>query len=78
LYFFEFFKKKSFKYKILIFSPHKHLLASFCFEPLFVTTGLDYEESDGNIRVMAAILDAILNFAKCLNVTKGRFWKWIT
>jgi len=41
-----------------------------CFEPLFVTTWLNYEESNDDIRETAAILDPILNFSKCSRVTK--------
>jgi len=40
------------------------------FELLFVTAGLNYEESNDDIRESAAILDAILNFSKCSRVTK--------
>jgi len=43
---------------------------SACFELLFVTIGLNYEESTDDIREAAAILDAILNFSKCSRVTK--------
>jgi len=40
------------------------LCHSACFELLFVTIGLNYEESNDDIRETAAILDAILNFSK--------------
>jgi len=43
---------------------------SACLELLFVTIGLNYEESNDDIRETAAILDAILNFSKCSRVTK--------
>jgi len=43
---------------------------SACFELLFVTIGLNYKESNADIRETAAILDAILNFSKCSGVTK--------
>ena len=52
------------KYKIKILSLPKgtSLYHSACLEPLCVTTGLNYEESYDEVREMAAILDAILNF----------------
>jgi len=43
---------------------------SACFELLFVAIGLNYEESNDDIRETAAILDAILNFSKCSRLTK--------
>jgi len=41
-----------------------------CFELLFVSIGLNYDESNDDICETAAILDAILNFSKCSRVTK--------
>ena len=41
-----------------------------CFELIFVTIGLNYEEINNDIRETAAILDVVLNFSKCSRVTK--------
>ena len=48
----------------------EHRRHSACFELLFVTIGLNYEESNDDIHETAAMLDAILNFSKCSRVTK--------
>jgi len=58
------------KFKPILTPKGTFLRHSACFQLLFVTIGLNYEERNDDIRETVAILNAILNFSKCSRMTK--------